>query len=157
MALEAAKAANLREPRIVIHAHFQIRIPYAHRSDLEFIREPKHGRVRRQFQRCEIEITVRVDRRYAMRVDRPQIARQPAEPDEIALVKRHQADEAAGLGPPRRPAPLIRNHASTIPCSRELSGPQAPLDASAIEYSARYLFDGAFRRVDHRNPVALEQ
>src|ERR1700692_3195649 len=44
----------------------------------------------------------------------------------------------------------------TIPCTSKMSGTQSSLDAGAVEDSARYLFDGDFRGVEHRNAVPLE-
>src|SRR5450631_4778679 len=140
MPLETAKTANLGEARIVIHAHFEIRIPHPSGCRLEFVGQAKHARIARQLQRSEMKITVRSDGRYAVAVDRAQIADQPAKAHEIALVERHQADEAAGSGSPRCRTPLIRNHDPTIPCRHsrpDSSRSHASLDAGAVEYSGR--------------------
>ena len=59
MPLEAAKAANFGKPRIVIHAHLEVRIAYARALVIELIGEAEHARVARQLERCEIEVTVR--------------------------------------------------------------------------------------------------
>ncbi len=46
---------------------------------------------------------------------------------------------------------IDRYHAGTIPRTSRLSGPQAALDAGAVQDSAGYLFNRDIRRVEHRN------
>src|ERR1700722_13776019 len=133
MALEAAKAAHLGQPRIVIHAHFQIGITHPFPLEIELISEAEHTRVGARLDRREKEITVRAGARYRTRDDRTHVAHQPSQTHEIALVQRHETHEAPGAGSPRRSAPLIRDHATTIPCRYVVSGPQSSLDTRAVE------------------------
>src|ERR1700694_1876929 len=45
----------------------------------------------------------------------------------------------------------------TIPRTFGMSGAQAPLDAGAVENSARYFLDRDFGGVEHRNAMPFEQ
>src|SRR5579862_2214040 len=157
MPLEAAETADFGKPRIVIDAHFEIRVADAGAVPIELVREAKHTCVAGALERREIEITVFGDRRDAACGDRAQVAHQPAEAHEIALVQRHQADEAAGPGPPRRLTPLVRDHGPTIPRVRAMSGAQASLYSHAVENSAGNFLDRDFRRIEERNSVTLVQ
>src|SRR6202789_1235172 len=108
MALEAAETAHLGEPGVVIHAYFQVRIANRCRAGFKLICEAEHTGIAAQFLRDEIEITVHGDPRDAARTHRAKVADEPAQTHEIALIERHQADEAAGLRSPSGLAPLIR-------------------------------------------------
>src|SRR5579863_4315863 len=108
MALESAEAAHLGQPGIVIHAHFQIRVAHGLDVEIELICETKHTRVAGKLLRDEMEITVRGYMGHAARRHRAQVFDQPAQAYEIALIQRHQTDEAAGPRPPSCLTPLIR-------------------------------------------------
>src|ERR1700683_3808724 len=108
MPLEPAETAHLGQPGIVIDAHLQIRVADRCSAGFELICEAEHTGIAAQFLRDEIEITVRGDPRNAARTHRARVADEPAQTHEIALIERHQADEAAGLRSPSRLAPLIR-------------------------------------------------
>src|ERR1700685_2896495 len=111
MALEPAETAHLRQPGIVVNAHFQIRVADRRRAGFELICEAEHTGIAAQFLRDEIEITVQGAPQNAARTHGAKVADEPAQTHEIALIERHQADEAAGLRSPSGLAPLIRQHA----------------------------------------------
>src|ERR1700677_4302951 len=108
MALESTETAHLGQPGIVINAHLQIRVADRCRAGFELICETEHTGIAAQFLRDEIKITVRGDLRNAARANRAKVADEPAQTHEVALIERHQADEAAGLRSPSGLAPLIR-------------------------------------------------
>ena len=108
MAPKAAEAAHFGEARIVIHAHFQVRIAHRRRVQLELVCEAEHAGIARQLHRGEMEITVRRRLRHARRIHRAQVADEPPQAHEITLIQRHQADKTARLRSPRCPTPLIR-------------------------------------------------
>src|SRR3984885_5326067 len=112
MTLKPAKAAHFGQPGIVVHAYLQIRVADRRGIEIELICEAKHTGVAAQFLRDEIEVTVRGDVRHTARLHRAQVADEPAQAHEIALVQRHQTDEAAGPRLPSCLTPLIRYHGS---------------------------------------------
>src|SRR5450432_2003929 len=101
MALEAAKAAYLGQPGVVIHAHLQIRVADRLCFEFELICEPEHTGIAAELQRREMEITVRGHMRHSMRGHRANVADEPAQTHEITLIQSHQADKAAGPRLPR--------------------------------------------------------
>ena len=162
MPLEAPEAANFGQPRIVIDADLEVRIAHAAAPSPEFVCEAEHARVAGQLERTEMQVTVRARRATRPRVrDRPQIAHQPSQPHEIALVQRHQADEAAGTAPARmlrtidprswsdytmrRPGSRVRGRrrGRSMPVRSRIL-----LEISSIEHSVASM---------HGNAVALEQ
>ena len=165
----AAAAARFGEPRVVVDAHLEIGVRDRARRLVEQVREPQHRRVRRcaraprgagRSRRRTLETRAR----RRARARRPTSA---AQPDVIAFVQRHQADEAHRPRTPRRHAQAVDDHGRTIAqgfCAyRDArhtahgSRTQAALDALAVDDAARDLLDRALGRVDVRDAVALEQ
>ena len=106
--LEAAEAAHLGQPGIMVHAHLEIGIANRSGFEIELVCEAEHTRVAGEVLRDEMEITVRGNMRHAARRHCAQIVDEPAQAHEVALVQRHQADEAARLRLPSCLTPLIR-------------------------------------------------
>src|SRR5450432_3817842 len=108
MALKSAKTANFRQPRVVIHAHFQIRIALRSARRGKFIGKTKEARVAAEFKRTEIQVTIGGNPGHSPGANALQVPDQPAQAQKITLIKRHQADETASRRTPGSLAPLIR-------------------------------------------------
>src|ERR1700736_179628 len=107
MALESSEAAYFGQAGVMIHTYLQIGVTDPRRLEFELVCETKHTRITAQVLRREIEITVRGHTRDAGCRHRAKVADEPAQAHEVALIQRHQADEAAWPRSPSCHTPLI--------------------------------------------------